>query len=152
MLARTDFNTRRSLGAKSVFSLLAKILSKNTGMSVPEKNVITRYPPRFPLPFRQTALCGHRPFPRLHRRPQDWQQSMSQWRAAPRPISATTARHRGMPAFRRRSAQFSILQWSILAWLRDHRFRSSPAPFWCTMWGGAHREERKSCTYGAPRQ
>jgi hypothetical protein len=48
MLARTDFNTRRSLGAKSVFSLLAKILSKNTGMSVPEKNVITDTRP-FPL-------------------------------------------------------------------------------------------------------
>jgi hypothetical protein len=127
ILAKTDFNTRRSFGPKSIFSLLAKMLSKNTGMSVPEKNVITRKPPRFPLLLRQTALCAHRRFLRLHRLPRDWRQSTSLWRAAPRPIAATTARHRGTPAFRRRSGRFSILQWSTstLARLDQHAFPSS---------------------------
>jgi hypothetical protein len=36
------FNARRSLGERSAFSFLAKILSKNTGISVPVKNVTTR--------------------------------------------------------------------------------------------------------------
>ena len=54
LLGRATVKAARSLGLRSAFSLLAKTVSKNTGMSSPENRNTTRPRPR--LPWRRRGI------------------------------------------------------------------------------------------------